>query len=167
VAQEFETALRATSGDPYEAERYAASSAMGKRALSRETAYAARLSWQGLDSLDRPVSNSNHKGATLTLGDTIPEEFVTSKDRENARQRAIRVAVHAAMKRLSPRASAILAGTYGIDDGHTPYFGTEFEADFAEFVGVANAKYLQAQRTKAHSRFEIVYLAGETVSVSA
>jgi hypothetical protein len=163
VAQEFETALRATSGDPYEAERYAASPAMGKRALSRETAYAARLSWQGVASLDAPLRGED----AGTIGDTIPAEFVTSKDRENARQRAIRAAVHAAMKRLSPRASAILAGTYGIDDGHTPYFGTEFEADFAEFVGVANAKYLQAQRTKAHSRFEVVYLAGETVSVSA
>lgn len=167
AAKDFETALSMAAGDPYEAERLAVmSEAMGARRMSPEMAYAARLSWQGTDSLDAPLPfrNSDGEGGTSTLADRLvtddmPDDLVTDRDRENARQRAIRGYVHAALGKLGDKARAILRGTYGID-GPTPYFGTENEAEFAAFLGMPREN-LRSQRAKAHARFAEIYLKGE------
>jgi RNA polymerase sigma factor (sigma-70 family) len=153
VARDFETALSRSGGDPYDAERWAQSDAAKPRKMSPETARAARLAWQGVDSLDVPAEGYG------TFGDTIPEELRDSVDIRNARQRAIRDAVHTTLDKMGAGQRAILEGTYGIERGDTPYFGTEHEADFAEHMG-CTVEALQRNRPKAKSRFRVLYLAG-------
>ena len=55
VTRIFEAALTLAGGDPYDAERLAASDYFGHRKLSAAAAYDARMAWFGPDSLDRPV----------------------------------------------------------------------------------------------------------------
>jgi RNA polymerase sigma factor (sigma-70 family) len=166
VARDFETALSRSGGDPYDAERWAQSDAAKPRKMSPEMALAARLAWQGIDSLDAPVSHRDGQ-SELTLGDVLdfhggldmPEELLNDRDRQNARQRAIRDAVHTTLDKMGAGQRAILEGTYGIERDDTPYFGTEHEADFAEHMG-CTVEALQRNRPKAKSRFRVLYLAG-------
>jgi DNA-directed RNA polymerase specialized sigma subunit len=169
AAKDFEKALTMAAGDPHEAERLAVmSEAMGPRRMSPEMAHAARLSWQGVEYLDAPVSgiNTNADGAIGTLGDRfesdlgLPDDLVTDKDRENARQREIKGYVHATLGKLGDKARSILTGTFGID-GPTPYFGSDNEAEFAAYLGMPRLTDLRSQRSKALSRFAELYLKGE------
>lgn len=165
VAKDFERALSMAAGDPYEAERLAVmSEAMGARRMTPETAYAARLSWQGSERLDARVIGQEDS----TLGDTlayegtygVPDDLVTDRDRETARQREIKGYVHAALGKLGDKARNILKGTYGID-GPVPYYGSENEAEFCAFLGIPRLTDLRSQRAKAKARFAEVYLKGE------
>jgi RNA polymerase sigma factor (sigma-70 family) len=167
AAKDFETALRMAGGDPYEAERLVTmAEAMGARRMSPEMAFAARLSWQGADRLDAPAGGEG--GQDTTLGDTltyagtygVPDDLITDRDRETARQREIKGYVHAALGKLGDRARNILKGTYGID-GAVPYFGNENEAEFCAFLGIPRQTDLRSQRSKAKARFAEVYLKGE------
>jgi hypothetical protein len=159
VARDFESALVAVGGDPIAAERHAASSAMGARKMSAEMAHAARLSWSGSLSMDMPGSRS---GETLgaTLAATLPADLETPKDRESARQRAIKDAVHATLGKMGTKARAILSGTYGIA-GPTPYFGDGADAEMASYLGVTTQQ-IYGQRRNAKVRFRALYLAGAT-----
>ncbi|MCX5398483.1 sigma factor [Streptomyces sp. NBC_00102] len=75
VAKAFEDAISKAVGDPYAAERIATTDAMGRDKMSPELARAARLSWLGVDSLDRPFNapllgpGVNRPGSS---GDSIP-----------------------------------------------------------------------------------------------
>jgi DNA-directed RNA polymerase specialized sigma subunit len=156
VARDFESALSRSGGDAYAAETLAASDAMGTAKMSRETALAARMAWQGCANLDTPVGEDGD-----TLGDMIPDDLRTTSDVISERRRETAKAVHAALGKLSSRHSAILKGTFGID-GPTPYFGTTNEDEFAAYFGMARRTDLSAARSKAKARFRTVYLAGNT-----
>lgn len=164
AARDFETALVAVGGDPIAAERHAASGAMGARKMSPEMAHAARLSWSGAASLDMPINGGQRAeaGVVETLGDklasTLPADLETPQDRESARQRAIKDAVHTTLGKMGAKARAILSGTYGIA-GPTPYFGEGSDGELAEYLGVSTQQ-IYGQRRNAKVRFRTLYIAG-------
>lgn len=77
TAARFEKALVLASGDAYEAQRIAQDNEhMGDQKLSAEMAYAARLSWQGVDALDATVGR-DADGSAPTLLDRVANTHAT------------------------------------------------------------------------------------------
>lgn len=165
VSEYFETALAHAGGDPYEAQQMVTrADVMGARKMSPETAYAARLAWQGCAALDAPMPGHDDADGGLTLAGTLVcDTLEEASDAVRARQRETAKVVHRTLDKLGAQARSILKGTYGID-GPTPYFGTENEEDFAAYLGMARTSDLRAQRSKAKARFRTVYLAGEAAA---
>jgi RNA polymerase sigma factor (sigma-70 family) len=170
AVKDFETALVAAKGFPYDAERLACSAeVMGARKMSPEMAYAARLAWQGLDSLDRPILGSGgayDSDRTATVGELIPseigipEELMTTQDVETARQRATRDAVRATLARMGRNQAGVLQRDYGI--GSVPYYGDEparRDDEMAADMGMS-VKQVQQARTFGRKRFRVLYLQG-------
>jgi RNA polymerase sigma factor (sigma-70 family) len=163
VAKYFESALTLAHGDPYEAERICTDAEiMGKRRMSTEMAYAARLSWQGLDSIDTPATTD--EGDETTIGDRVhstiglPEDLIEPRDIETARQRETARNVHDALNKMGKKSADILRGTYGVSPAPMA-FGTENEDLLADWVGMAKSLVRQ-NRSKAKTRFRDLYLKG-------
>ncbi|UFQ15493.1 MULTISPECIES: hypothetical protein [Streptomyces] len=162
TAKRFEQALCMAAGDPYDAEKIAASEEMGAEKLSPELAYAARLSWLGIDSLDRPFNGARH-GESFTLGDVIaqemgvPADLVDSADIASHRRRVIREQVHRALGLLSDRQRHVLKGDHGI--APVGFYGDEPDAVLADDMGVTPNQVKQA-RVKGKNRFSELYRAG-------
>lgn len=164
AAKDFETALRLAEGDPYEAQRLAASDAMGKRKMSPDMAQAARLSWTGHEYLDAPIAKAvgAHSAAEerSTLGSFVDERFgvpadlVEPSDLDRERRKATRERVHATLGQMGAGQRDILKGTFGISPA--PFFGTDNEDDLADYAGCARAQ-VRANRVKAKARFEALY----------
>ncbi|MFI8263702.1 sigma-70 family RNA polymerase sigma factor [Streptomyces sp. NPDC085665] len=163
ATETFEQALSMSGGDPFEAEKLAASDAMGKDKLSPDLAYAARLSWLGLDSLDRPAGESGD-GTPVTLGQLladeigIPAELLESRDIARHRTKVIREQVHHALGLLSERQRHVLKAGHGILPVPLYRIGT----DDAELAADMDATPYQVQqaRTKGQKRFAELYTAG-------
>lgn len=162
----FEIALSECGGDPYAAERYAAGEAFGERKLSKDNAYAARLAWQGMEYLDAPMSGGNDGDDTPTLGTLmaqtvpdLPEDLVTSADREAERKRVIRDRVHATLAKLGTQSAYVLRAMYGINPA--PFHGFDAQADeeIAAVFGSTPGK-VRVVRSKAKARFRELYLMG-------
>jgi RNA polymerase sigma factor (sigma-70 family) len=177
AVKDFETALSAAAGDPYEAERLVCTAeVMGARKMSPELAYAARLAWQGVDYLDTPTKGNavNHDYSKWgnevpgTLADQIayalPADLVTTADVASARQREVRNTVHATLNKLSDRMAGVLRRDYAFDgvphytDGTKANVGTA-DAEIAAEFGITPYQVQQA-RTKGRSRFRELYLKG-------
>ncbi|MFE7315159.1 sigma-70 family RNA polymerase sigma factor [Streptomyces sp. NPDC057555] len=166
IAKEFEKALTMAHGDPYEAEHIAADAEyMGKRRMTEEMAYAARLSWQGLDSLDARATTGDEDETTVadrllsTIG--LPEDLIEPQDVETARQRETRRNVHAALDKMGKKSADILRGTYGVAPAPMT-FGNENEDLLADWVGM-DRRLLRQNRAKAKTRFRDMYLKGANV----
>lgn len=162
TAKRFEAALCQAAGDPYDAEKIAASEEMGTDKLTPDLARAARLSWLGLDSLDRPVNHGRH-GESFTLGDVIaqemgvPADLVDSADIASHRRRVVREQVHRALGLLSDRQRHVLKADHGIAPvGH---YGDQPDALLADDMGVTPYQVKQA-RVKGKNRFSELYRAG-------
>ncbi|MFI6861318.1 hypothetical protein ACIBKZ_15685 [Streptomyces sp. NPDC050421] len=163
TARRFEKAVAIAGGDPYAAEHVATDGdEMGTFKLSPEMANAARLSWQGIDSLDAPAGDMDADDEH-TVGDSleatygIPGEYVTAADITSARRRETTKAVHATLDKMGKQAADILRGMVGIDP--VPYFGADFDDELAEYVGCARTQ-VRANRTKAKARFAAIYVKG-------
>lgn len=165
AAKDFEAALALAAGDPYEAERIAASPEMGDRKMSSEHAYAARLSWQGLDSLDRPVEIPRQPGRpVITLGEKIaqevgvPADLLDSAAIASHRRSVIRDQVHRALGALSDRQRHVLKAGFGIAPVAEYRPGADDDALAAD-MGATRYQVQQA-RTKGAKRFSELYRAG-------
>ncbi|MFG3036840.1 sigma factor [Streptomyces sp. NPDC048330] len=162
TAKRFEHALCLAGGDPYEAEKIAASEERGTDRLTPDLARAARLSWLGLDSLDRPVNSARH-GESFTLGDVIaqemgvPADLVDSADIASHRRRVIRECVHRTLGLLSERQRHVLKADHGIVP--LGFYGDGPDADLAADMGVTTDQVKQA-RSKGKVRFSELYRAG-------
>ncbi|MFB6816283.1 hypothetical protein ACFCV8_17260 [Streptomyces sp. NPDC056347] len=163
TAKRFEQALSLAAGDPYDAERIAASEEMEGEKLSPDLAYAARLSWLGLDSLDRPY-NAGQFGDSYTLGDAIaremnvPADLVDSADIASHRRRVIREQVHRSLGLLSERQRHVLKAAHGISPVPQYVPGAD-DAELGAELG-ATAYQVQQARTKGQKRFSELYRAG-------
>ncbi|MFJ9161200.1 hypothetical protein ACIRPS_30870 [Streptomyces griseoviridis] len=162
TAKRYESALCQAAGDPYEAEKIAASEEMGTDKLTPDLARAARLSWLGLDSLDRPFNQGRH-GESFTLGDVIaqemgvPADLVDSADIASHRRRVVREQVHRALGLLSERQRHVLKADHGIAPvGH---YGDQPDAVLADDMGATPYQVKQA-RVKGKARFSELYRAG-------
>ncbi|MEU9047234.1 MULTISPECIES: sigma-70 family RNA polymerase sigma factor [unclassified Kitasatospora] len=163
AAKVFGEALAQAAGDPYEAEQIAASEAMGKDRLSRELAFAARLSWAGMDSLDRPF-NVDITGESVSLGDVVareiemPADLVEPRDVAAHRRKVVRERVHLALGRLSERQRTVLKAGYGI----APLALYRVAVDDSELAAELGATPAQVQmaRYRGGLRFAEVYTEG-------
>jgi RNA polymerase sigma factor (sigma-70 family) len=161
VAADFETALTMAGGDPYDAERVAASPAMGKRKMSPEMAYAARLSWQGVEYLDAPMNGEGDE--TITLGETLadrvglPDDLIEDADIESLRKREIRDRVRGIVGRMGAQRRYVLSGTYGLP--FAPFYGEGHDAEMAEDLGVPRDR-IKTVRSLAKTAFRKTWLAG-------
>ncbi|MFF3552920.1 sigma-70 family RNA polymerase sigma factor [Streptomyces tsukubensis] len=163
TAKRFETAIALAGGDPYEAERIAASEDRGDEKLTPELARAARLSWLGFDSLDRPF-NVAITGKHITLGDVIaaemeePADLLDSRDIAAYRRRVICDQVHRALGKLSDRQRHVVKAAYGITPAPL-YRAGEDDDELAADMDVTPYQVQQA-RTKGQKRFSELYRAG-------
>ncbi|MEU3074371.1 sigma-70 family RNA polymerase sigma factor [Streptomyces laurentii] len=162
AAKDFEHALTLAAGDPYDAERIAAGGEMGDRKMTPEHAYAARLSWLGLDYLDRPVSAED--GDSLTLAEKVeresgvPADLITPADIASHRRTVIRTQVHRVLGLLSERQRHVLKAGFGVSPVPQYRPGAD-DGELAADMGCTRYQVQQA-RTKGNRRFGELYRAG-------
>ncbi|MEV7925291.1 sigma-70 family RNA polymerase sigma factor [Kitasatospora sp. NPDC088779] len=161
ASKDFETALGMCGGDPYEAERFCIDPPTGFRRLSPESAWAARMAWQGLRYLDAPAGVDG-----TTLGDVVadttdvPADLVEQADVERHRRHVIRDAVHTTLNKMGPMQGHVLRADFGI--APVPLYGPEVpDEDLAADMGVTERQVRQG-RYLGRKRFAELYLAGAT-----
>lgn len=160
TAKRFERCLSVCGGDPYAAEREAVSPSgvLGRERMTPDTAHAARLAWQGLEYLDRPMTGY---ADVLTIGDLladtmgVPVDLLEPSDFDRARRNAIREAVHATLARMGRQMAFVLQATYGV--GNVPHMPTD--AEIATALEVPETR-ITTIRHKAKARFRELYLTG-------
>ncbi|WP_030779290.1 sigma factor [Streptomyces sp. NRRL S-920] len=164
VAAAFEAALSMADGNPYEAEHLVTDpAAMGDRRLSRDTAYAARLSWQGIECLDAPLGDGE-SGETLTLADRlaaqeeVPVDLLEPGDYDRDRRKRTSVRVRQTLARMSWDQSTVLMALTGI--APVSYYGSEHDDQLAADHGIAR-NMVRVTRSKAKDRFAEIWNADE------
>ncbi|GAB2572624.1 hypothetical protein GCM10027168_01820 [Streptomyces capparidis] len=162
VAAAFERALSLAGGDPYEAEWVATTKeAMGDRRLSPETAYAARLSYQGLEYLDAPRGESE-TGEVVTLADTlaaesgVPVDLLDPSDYARQRSKKTGLKVRKVLARLGEQQRIVLMALTGIVP--VDFYGTERDDELAADYGIP-PRQVRVVRSKAKDRFAELWLA--------
>ncbi|MFK0289516.1 sigma factor [Streptomyces sp. NPDC090442] len=156
VAASYESALSIAGGDAYEAERIATDpNALGERRLSPEMAYAARLSYQGVEYLDAPI-RQGEGGETFTLADTlaaeaeVPADLLEASDYERERRKQTGVRVRRTLARMSWEQSTVLMALTGIVP--ISYYGAERDDELAADYGLMRDQ-VRIIRHKAKDRF--------------
>jgi RNA polymerase sigma factor (sigma-70 family) len=134
IASEFERALSIAGGDPFEAEKVAQSDVMGKKKLSPEMAYAARLSWQGVEYLDAPASSGDGEAYASLLDKVadrvgVSSDLVEPSDYAKVRRDETRDNVHTILDRMGAQQNVVLKATFGIDP--IGFYGTENDDEIA------------------------------------
>ncbi|MET9617139.1 sigma-70 family RNA polymerase sigma factor [Kitasatospora indigofera] len=163
VAADFERALSLAGGDPYEAEFLVTTTeAMGARRMTPETAYAARLSYQGLEYLDAPLAGGESEtGDFATLADTIvsktgiPEDLLESGDFVSERRNQTREKVHGTLGQMGAQQREVLMALTGI--APVGYYGTENDTELAEVMGLPRAR-ISVIRSKGKDRFASLWI---------
>jgi RNA polymerase sigma factor (sigma-70 family) len=161
IASEFEKALTMAAGDPYEAERLCTlSEVMGAKRMTADTAYAARISWQGAEYLDAPVPGEN-ANQDARMGDRVADTYEIARaeanDELSQRQRENKRRVHETLDLLPAEQEAVLAAEYGIGD--FPCIGADDYRGLAEVAGVAYTA-VESVRDEARKNFKTLYLGG-------
>ncbi|OKI00160.1 hypothetical protein A6A06_23635 [Streptomyces sp. CB02923] len=156
VAAAFERALSLAGGDPYEAEWLATTKeAMGDRRLSADTAYAARLSYQGLEYLDAPLAQSE-TGESVTLADTlaaeveVPADLLEPNDYARERSKRTGLKVRKTLNRLGEQQRTVLMGLTGIIP--VDHYGTEQDEELSRDHGIP-LHQVRIVRSKGKDRF--------------
>lgn len=158
IAAEFEKALSMAAGDPYEAERLCTlSEVMGAKRMTAETAYAARISWQGAEYLDAPVGDNENATVADKLTDNYALARAEANDELSQRQRENKRRVHETLDLLPAEQEAVLAAEYGIGD--FPCVGADDYRGLAEVAGVAYTA-VESVRDEARKNFKTLYLGG-------
>jgi RNA polymerase sigma factor (sigma-70 family) len=165
VAADFEKALRIADGDPYLAEFLVTTTeVMGKRKMSEDTAYAARLSWMGIEYLDRPVTTGHNdkpadcKSLGETIADTlgVPEDLLEPSDYVSAERKKTTDKVQYVLKKMGAQHRHVLSALTGI--APVGYYGTENDAELAEELGVQQYR-VTSIRSRAKDRFAELWIA--------
>ncbi|MGW3739835.1 sigma-70 family RNA polymerase sigma factor [Streptomyces sp. NPDC005146] len=144
VAADFEKALRVADGDPYLAGILAtAPEVMGVRRMTPETAYAARVSYEGTVSLDLPVEDSG------SLAEALPDN--SPADDSEARTTAAEARTRFVLRRLGKQHRTVLEMTHGIGES-----GTHSDAEIAMFLGMPPER-VRSVRARARRRFAELY----------
>jgi RNA polymerase sigma factor (sigma-70 family) len=155
IASEFERALSIAGGDPFEAEKVAQSDVMGKKKLSPEMAYAARLSWQGVEYLDAPAPSGDGE-AYASLLDKVADrvgvsaDLVEPSDYAKVRRAETRDNVHAILDRMGNQQTTVLKATFGIDP--VGFYGTENDDEIAADFGIERHR-VRVIRSLGKTRF--------------
>ncbi|MFD7611010.1 sigma factor [Streptomyces sp. NPDC059828] len=162
VAAAFERALSMADGDPYQAEWLATTQeAMGDRRLSADTAYAARLSYQGVHYLDAPIGETD-TGESITLADRlaveaeVPADLLEPNDYARERSKQTGIKVRRTLSRLGEQQRTVLMALTGIVP--VDYYGTERDDELSRDYGIP-LHQVRVVRSKAKDRFAEVWTA--------
>ncbi|MEU9388689.1 sigma factor [Streptomyces sp. NPDC048324] len=162
VAAAFERALSLAGGDPYEAEWLATTKeAMGDRRLSEDTAYAARLSYQGVEYLDAPLGETEN-GETVTLADRlaveaeVPADLLEPNDFARERSKQTGVKVRKTLRKMGEQQRTVLMGLTGILP--VDFYGTERDDELSRDHGIP-LHQVRIVRSKGKDRFAELWLA--------
>lgn len=164
----FAGVLRECGEDVYLAEKLSQTlPGKGKR-LSPTRAHAARLAWQGTVSTSRPASVDSGNGVFvhggLSLADLItsdygvPDDLVTSEDRNKDYRRAKHAMVHGVLDSMGEGQSDVIKYSFGI--GNRACYGRGDNGDdqgLAELLGT-NEKTVRDRRTKGLKAFSKKYI---------
>ncbi|MET8474346.1 sigma-70 family RNA polymerase sigma factor [Streptomyces sp. NPDC006422] len=144
VAADFEKALRNADGDTHLAEILAtAPEVMGVRRMTPETAFAARMSYEGAVSLDLPVEGSG------SLAEALPDN--SPADGSEARTTAAEARTRFVLRRMGKQHRAVLELTHGIGE-----HGAHSDAQISALLGISPER-VRAVRARARRRFAELY----------
>ncbi|MEU9560332.1 hypothetical protein [Streptomyces fumanus] len=170
----FGRMLEKADGDVYLAEKLAQVLPPKGRRLSADRAQAARLAWQGAESLYAPATRvggmsagGNNKGEyeaeyshaenlATTLG--VPEDLLTAEDVTAEADRVKHALVHAILDSMGENQARALRHSYGIGD--VACYGTGDSGDLEGLAAELGLTPLQARdaRTKGHKAFAKRYI---------
>ncbi|MEV8101784.1 hypothetical protein [Streptomyces sp. NPDC088135] len=153
AAKTFLSMLDRAGGDPFLAEKLSQTVPPAGRRLSADRAYAARLAYQGADSLDAPAPGSVDtdepwEPGTSTYG--VPDDLVTPDDVSREADRVKRCLVHGLLDTMGEGQAYVLRGTFGIDP--VPFYGNTADEDLATDMGTT-AKAVREARSKGLKAF--------------
>ncbi|MFB8107300.1 sigma factor [Streptomyces sp. NPDC056007] len=162
VAAAFERALSLAGGDPYEAEWMATTEeVMGDRRLSADTAYAARLSWQGIEYLDAPLGTSE-TGESVTLADRlavdadVPADLLEADDYAKERSKQTSIKVRRTLAKMGEQQRVVLMALTGILP--VDFYGTERDDELSRDHGIP-LRQVRIVRSKGKDRFAELWTA--------
>lgn len=165
----FATMLELAEGDPFRAEKLVQTVPPKGRRLSADRAYAARLAWQGTESVDHYAANKGQddvtgdyftmtlaEGLASTLG--IPEDLITAADLSAAQREQRNALVRGVLETLGEQQREVLKYSFGI--GGYLNFGhgdSGDDAALAEHMGLSVAQ-IRPARSKGLKAFAARYV---------
>jgi RNA polymerase sigma factor (sigma-70 family) len=163
VAADFETALAHAGYDAYAAEKVAQDAeVMGKRRMSAEMAYAARLSYQGIEYLDAPVGDiDGTPNDAYTVADMVAfmaacgrDDISEDLDPERARRERIAGQVRSTLDRMGGQQRTVLMALTGIEP--VPEYGSENDEELARDFDLPRDR-ITSIRARGRERFRTLY----------
>ncbi|MEU3450387.1 hypothetical protein AB0H29_24640 [Streptomyces thermolilacinus] len=158
AAKTFLSMLDRAGGDPFLAEKLCQTVPPAGRRLSADRAHAARLAYQGADSLDAPapVADAPWDGGSGVAADNmtsaygVPDDLVTADDVSREAERVKRCLVHGLLDTMGEGQAYVLRGTFGIDP--VPFYGNTADEELAADMGTT-AKAVREARSKGLKAF--------------
>ncbi|WP_330174529.1 hypothetical protein [Streptomyces sp. NBC_01498] len=152
AAKTFLSMLRMAGDDPYLAERLAQTVPPAGRRLSADRAHAARLAYQGAESLDAPLPGAGTDEAWEPAAPAfgVPDELITSDDVAREERRIKCAVVQGILDTMGDGQAHVLRATYGIDP--VPFYGNTNEEELAADLGTT-AKAVREARSKGLKSF--------------
>ncbi|MYU29044.1 sigma factor [Streptomyces reticuli] len=152
AAKTFLSMLDRAGGDPFLAEKLCQTVPPAGRRLSADRAHAARLAYQGADSLDAPAPGSTEdepwEPGTSTYG--VPEDLITPDDVAREEARVKKALVHGVLDVMGEGQAHVLRGTFGIEP--VPFYGNGADEELAADMGTT-AKAVREARSKGLKAF--------------
>ncbi|MBC9714523.1 hypothetical protein H9Y04_18355 [Streptomyces sp. TRM66268-LWL] len=152
AAKTFLSMLDRAGGDPFLAEKLCQSVPPAGRRLSSDRAHAARLAYQGADSLDAPAPGSTDdepwEPGTSTYG--VPEDLITPDDVSREEARIKKALVHGILDVMGEGQAYVLRATFGIEP--VPYYGNGADEGLAASMN-STAKAVREARSKGLKSF--------------
>lgn len=152
AAKTFLSMLDRAGGDPFLAEKLAQTVPPAGRRLSADRAHAARLAYQGADSLDAPAPGSTDderwEPGTSTYG--VPEDLITPDDVAREEARVKKALVHGVLDVMGEGQAYVLRATFGIDPA--PFYGNGADEELAADMDTT-AKAVREARSKGLKSF--------------
>ncbi|MFE1959229.1 hypothetical protein [Streptomyces sp. NPDC059479] len=157
AAKTFLSMLGMAGDDPYLAEKLAQTVPPAGRRLSADRAHAARLAYQGAESLDASVpggvGNEPWEPAVSAYG--VPDELVTPDDVAREERRIKCAVVQGILDTMGDGQAHVLRATYGIEP--VPFYGNANEEELAADMGTT-PKAVREARSKGLKSFGRRYI---------
>ncbi|MEV6399640.1 hypothetical protein AB0M39_33480 [Streptomyces sp. NPDC051907] len=157
AAKVFLSMLNMADSDPYLAEKLAQTVPPAGRRLSADRAHAARLAYQGADSLDVPApgttSDEPWEPGTSTYG--VPDDLITPDDVSREERRVKHAIVNGILDTMGDGQAYVLRATYGIEP--VAFYGNTNEEELAGDMGTT-PKAVREARSKGLKSFGKRYI---------
>jgi RNA polymerase sigma factor (sigma-70 family) len=155
----FGAMLELTNGDVFAAEKLAQTAPPTGKRLSADRANAARLAWQGTQSLDVPpqTTRATSPGGAVrfvqALSELVPDDLTTADDLNSEDRRAKHTLVHSVLDSLGEGQRKVIEHSFGIRGAANFGHGDGCDnAGMAAFLGIPVCN-LRPARTKGMKNF--------------